>query len=324
MLNESAVREVKSAHPIARDGADVTLCNPPYLPDVTLANGREIIGRGGFLLSAELSHSPDVAFVSQSIELTRMGGTVALILSDSLVSAERYQAFRAAMFASHRVASVVQLPRRSFVGTEAQAYLVVLRKGAGPTRYVEASRFDGTNKIGARTLAADEMMRRWDFAFHSMDNGHRAVVTLADIGATVTRGRLTSSNARISRAFHIAHFPSVPGSAVSVETFGGTDASAGLPTIEKGDIVIARVGRNLHHKVAVVSAGKAPITDCVYRIRVGEMYRDAVLKSLASEAGAMALLGHARGVGALSLSKASLLSIPLLLGAEFDGQEGWR
>lgn len=78
-----------------------------------------------------------------------------------------------------------------------------------------------------------------------------------------------------------------------------------------GDILIARVGRNLEAKVLGVSAGNVVLTDCIYRIRAPEAMRNELLSALSSADGRQWLSSHAYGVAAKHLTKFDLLSFPL-------------
>lgn len=114
--------------------------------------------------------------------------------------------------------------------------------------------------------------------------------------------------------FHTTDFPGDGSAELAFPVHGEGALGAYRGTVaEAGDILIARVDRTLHRKVGIVRAGRAAITDCIYRVRVAEEARDAVLRALRSDQGADALSRAARGVGARVLNKRDLERLPLRL-----------
>ena len=81
----------------------------------------------------------------------------------------------------------------------------------------------------------------------------------------------------------------------------------------RGDILIGRVGRNLHEKVAFLRDGPYAISDCVYRLRPRTHHAASLARYLTSAEGKAALASTASGSGARHLSKAELLKMPICL-----------
>jgi type I restriction enzyme M protein len=86
-----------------------------------------------------------------------------------------------------------------------------------------------------------------------------------------------------------------------------------LVTVEPGDILIARVDRKLHEKVAIVVGGEAALTDCVYRVKLPKESQQLAFRALRSSEGASRLLAISKGVSARLLGKADLLDMPLAI-----------
>jgi type I restriction enzyme M protein len=80
---------------------------------------------------------------------------------------------------------------------------------------------------------------------------------------------------------------------------------------EPGDILMARVDRSLHQKIAIVTKGRAAITDCVYRVRVPVEHQKRVFTALRSTHGEQAILSATKGVSARLLGKGTLLGLRL-------------
>jgi type I restriction enzyme M protein len=88
-----------------------------------------------------------------------------------------------------------------------------------------------------------------------------------------------------------------------------------LPAAQKvaraGDILIARIGRNLQEKVCLLPRGACVISDCVFAVRTAPEHRKMLLAYLLSEDGRAALKAASHGVGAKYLSRSDVLSIVL-------------
>ena len=80
---------------------------------------------------------------------------------------------------------------------------------------------------------------------------------------------------------------------------------------ETGDILMARVDRNLHEKIGIVVSGSAAVTDCIYRIRLQNQNHYKAYEALCSDKGRKNILALTKGVGARIIGKADLLDMPL-------------
>ena len=86
-------------------------------------------------------------------------------------------------------------------------------------------------------------------------------------------------------------------------------ASAGGTVAKSGDIVLARVGRNLSLKVARVSRGSVLISDCIWVLEPFPGQAEALFNNLTSLEGRALLDAAAHGVGARFLTANSLLKL---------------
>ena len=81
---------------------------------------------------------------------------------------------------------------------------------------------------------------------------------------------------------------------------------------ERGDILLARVGRGCIGKVCMIGRGRVPVSDCVYRIRVAKKHRTKIWDAFVSEAGQKWLKANAHGVCAKVISKKDLYKFPIV------------
>lgn len=298
---------------ISAGSIDVVIANPPYKTASWRPDFEPILARVGLdkQAVAMTNVTPDLIFLAQALYLVRPGGRLALIVPDTLISGARMAGVRAALARDHALERVVQLPRRAFRGTDAQAYVLILRAGASVGRIrLERIRRDGSWEVPV-AIPADRAAERLDHAFHDACRmaAMPGAATLRDLGVSVARGRACSTKVRSGDGafFHTSSFPSPAGSAVSLPDIGDDFTDEILATV--GDILLARVDRRLEYKVAHVVHGNAPISDCVFRLRCDPSVAARVLSGLAGSAGLAQLRARARGVGARSLTMDSVLDI---------------
>lgn len=310
---------------------DVGLCNPPYIrPRWRSGFGRilEDAGLSGALLSVH-DAGADLLFIAQNLRLLRQRGKLGLILPDGLITGQKYRGVREALLRQHHVELVVQLPRRAFAKTEAQTYLLVMSKRGGETQEVALSQMNAIGEISPpMSVPADLAKIRLDYAFHALRSTktqHSEMSgpqkTLGSLVNELIRGTTNSNQVRSCSepVFHLGDFPngekigSVP--KVPSKFIQPVSKIAALQTTykiaRKGDILIARIGRNLQEKVCLLPRGACVISDCIFAVRTSVENREALLAYLLSEDGKDALKAASHGVGAKYLSRSDVLDIAL-------------
>jgi len=300
---------------------DAAVCNPPFIIPKWRKGFAKILEEAGFNGCMPVLSDVDAAllFLAQNLRLLSDWATLGIILPDSLISAVKYRRFRKELLQRYKVHKVIRLPRNSFSRTDALAYIVILSK-AGSTTTVPLQKLTKDRRLGPQLLVdVNEAIDRLDFDYHAQHlltiESHGVHVPLSSIVKELKRGSLSTSESREFRgaAFHTSDMVlSRTGKWCDLSHFGKMLGATGLPvSASKGDILVARVGRNLEQKIMGVSAGFPVLTDCVYRIKVPKQYRDRVLDQLSSATGQAWLASRAYGVGAKQLTKKDLLEFPL-------------
>lgn len=297
--------------------AHSALCNPPYIRSGWRSHFGQILEDAG--LSGVFPHikcvPADILFIAQNLRFLRPGGKLGLILPDGIIAGEKCGALRHALTKAHRLERVIELPRRMFHGTEAKAYVVVLTKQGKPADAIALQRLEADGSLtGTLDLAVGEATSRLDYSFHcapaqSLPN-RRGRATLRDLGATVARGSFSSSE-RNACEFPVFHTTDFTGAGVprAFQLSKARAATIDALFAEPGDILVARVGRNLEEKVAVVERGRVALSDCILRIRVAPEMQKYVLNFFNSEAGRLALQTASHGVGARFVTRDALLDM---------------
>lgn len=306
---------------------DVAVCNPPYIRPRWRSEFGKILEDAGLsgALGSLYDAGADLLFLAQNLRLLRRKGKLGLILPDGLVTAERFTGVRQALMRQHMVEQVVQLPRGVFKGTEAQTYLVVLSKMAGETEQVTLRQMGRDGHLSEPVEVPQELAaKRLDYTFHAgakvqRRRGPQRSLTVGAAVTDVVRGTICSSS--ISgfpvSVFHLGDFvrpadehsvrivPKLFALGEREARIAAVDARLALP----GDILLARVGRDLESRLALVVHGPCVISDCIFALRATDEHRERLYRFFESESGRRALATSAHGVAARFLSKANLLEI---------------
>lgn len=307
---------------------DVAVCNPPYIRPRWRSDFGKILEDAGLSGTLTSLHDAgaDLLFLAQNLRLLRQNGKLGLILPDGLVTAEKFSGVRRALLRQHLIEQVVQLPRRVFKGTEAQTYLAVLSKAAGETDQVMLRQMGHDGRLSAAIeVPQDAAEKRLDYIFHARVNpssrasdGH-SQMTVREALTDVVRGTVCSSAIAGFRmpVFHLGDFDSRSGAnvvRVVPKRFTLSDRAARLAAAKAhlalpGDILLARVGRALEDRLALVVHGPCVISDCVFALRATDEHRERLYRFFESDPGRHALASTAHGVAARFLSKTNLLEI---------------
>ncbi|WP_430421924.1 HsdM family class I SAM-dependent methyltransferase [Methylibium petroleiphilum] len=304
---------------------DVAVCNPPYIRPRWRSDFGKILEAAGLsgTLTSVHDAGADLLFLAQNLRLLRQNGKLGLILPDGLVTAEKFGRVRRALLRQHLIEQVVQLPRGVFKGTEAQTYLAVLSKAAGETNQVVLRQMVQDGQLSAAIqVPQDAAEKRLDYTFHvrklpqAASDGHRRM-TVREALTDVVRGTVCSSAiADAGRpVFHLgdfAHRSEEQAVRIVPKRFALSDRAARLADARlalPGDILLARVGRDLEDRLALVVYGPCVISDCVFALRAKDEHRERLYRFLESDPGRHALASTAHGVAARFLSKTNLFEI---------------
>lgn len=306
------------------DKIDAAVCNPPFIKPCWTKALEGILKDAGLSGSLPSSGSADAAllFLAQNLRTVEAGGTLGIILPDSMTSSMRYRSFREQLLERYTVRSVIKLPRNSFRGTDALASILILKlqPPAGNEQIPLYKMTTAGNLSPAAMVTPDHSAERMDYDFHSLrhapaGSGH-AQTTLAHICTDLCRGSIQNAVAK-SKGWSVFHTTSLAAAdfgrwvnlAEPMHTCTDTRAIHAC----RGDILIARVGRNLDNKICGVATGHAILSDCIYRLRVNPRYRQTVLSQLCSAWAHNWFQAHTYGVGARQLTKSDLLQFPINL-----------
>jgi len=296
---------------------DLAVCNPPFFRPAWTRAFADILQRADFADACPnvADATAEILFFAQNLRLIKDGGTVAMIVPDGLATGWRALAFRRELIRQHHLKTVIQLPPHSFADTEAYCFVLILEKGRkNRDDLVKLTRLHDDGSVTEPVYVNGSKAEiRLDYAYHDLTgNAGSGVVTLRDLGAQIQRGSLSTTDRKKvgSFVFHTGDFPAHT-SPIKFTSEPPEVGNKPLVVAESGDILMARVDRELHRKITLVADGRAAITDCVYRIRLPEQHRMAVFEALTSPEGRARIKATTKGVGARLLGKGELLDLPL-------------
>lgn len=303
---------------------DAAVCNPPFTTPIWKSGFDEILEESGFSGCMPVLADADSAllFLSQALRLLGQGSTLGIILPDSLISGAKYRKFRHELLQRYRVDVVVRLPTNSFMHTDALAHIVVIRKGCGGSEQVPLRKLVNGRLLNRTALVdVDRATHRMDYDYHATavvgtwPEDKNNIRTLGDLVQSIKRGSVEASASRKAgiAVFHTTDMlPSMAGRWIALPQKAPHDDGR-QAWARPGDLLVARVGRNLETKVLGVHSGSALLTDCIYRIGMPRNLARQVLAQLSSESGRAWLASRSSGVGAKHLSLADLLTFPVSL-----------
>lgn len=309
---------------LALGSVDGAICNPPYIRTRWKKDFAEILEDAGLsgILPSIRDVGADVLFIAQNLRFLRSSGRLGLIVPDGILAGEKYTKLRKILLNEHRVDRVIELPRRIFKKTDAKAHIVILTKKAPSNQPVIVERMELDGSLSSRLLVPiSTAIRRLDYSYLesqiALESSHSYM--LSDVCEALTRGQLSSADVRRSNTniFHSTDFPPIvdnycPNVPKPFIISKAKSVLLNTAIAQTGDILICRVGRNLEQKICYVPKGFVALSDCVYKLRVGEAYRQEVMDFLCGDSGRNRLKALAHGVGAKYFSKEDLLSFAVV------------
>ncbi|WP_343177597.1 N-6 DNA methylase [Pseudomonas sp. 4810-S13] len=298
---------------------DSAVCNPPYIRPKWRQHFSGILEEAGLqsILPKFGCMPAEVLFIAQNLRFLKVGGKLGLILPDGIISGEKFFKLREALTTTHRIERVIELPRRIFRNTDAKAHIMVLSKNLSPSETIQIQKLESSGKLSKIIELPSEMASsRLDYSYLAMRRATAPTseVKLKDITKVLKRGTLNSVD-RKKLNLNILHTTDFKNDRLSVPRKFITKRSIIEKTnfvfAQSGDILIARVGRNLNQKIWRVKTGSIIITDCVLLLRVDPIYVDRVFDYLVSNTGRENLASIAHGVGASFITMDGLLNMKI-------------
>lgn len=310
--------EVSEKFRIGKGAVDIAICNPPYLKIKNAISYDQLFDDSDLAECKKLNVlTSDIIFLAKNLQLLKKSGELGIIIPDSLITGKDFIPLRNALLKQHNLKAIIQLPEKIFIKTEALTHILLIEKN---TKLDNRKKLFLANKAGQIVdeidVDKDSLVERMDFKYHKWRQKNKLIKgfkVLGDINSEIRRGTLTHSELKASQE-HYIHTTGIVNRKPNQATKNHVVANSKYLLTQKGDILLARVGRGCIGKICMISRGRAPISDCIYRIRIPHRkFRVKVWESLISKEGQDWLKANSHGVCAKVISKRDLLKFPLTL-----------
>jgi type I restriction enzyme M protein len=291
---------------------DVAVCNPPYLKIKKDKKYDNLFKNAQLHNCHKLKYyTSDLIFLAHNLRILKPCGVLGIILPDGLLTGQDFKLFRHDLLTNHTIKSIIQLPDKIFNKTEARTHILIVQKGK-KTNYKEVNLFLSDKNgicIDSQKVNTAHLLNRMDFTYHKWEREESTSnLTLGCINADIKRG---SYSYKLLKDTNCNYFHTTTFQNKNVHSFKNNIYNSDKIVAQKGDILIARVGKRCIGKFSLVRSGRILISDCVYRVRVKKEYLPIVLKALESNKGREWFKVNSHGVCALVISKKDLLNFPL-------------
>ncbi len=176
---------------------DVAVCNPPFIKTEWRESFSEILEQSNLSGAYKFINeaATEALFLAQNLRLVKPGGEVGIIVPDGIVSGKKHLGFRKKLLEKHCLRSVTKLPRSAFLGTDAQAYILIIKEGAGTNGDVLLGEIDDQGHLAETCLVANEKcLERLDYGFHyTIKNKGKSDRTVGELATYIGRGAFSSS-----------------------------------------------------------------------------------------------------------------------------------
>lgn len=293
--------------------------NPPFTeitpPPSACSIVREAFPRTAGKLGAKRA---ELYFLARSLLIAKPSkGSVAIVMPAGFADGDICTQYRRSLMKNYAVRRAIEFPAQTFTATEARAILLVIDTSEAGSTDIEIGRYD-LQKRKQITIYRGQLEpgERLDARFHE---GRLCVPqnapTIADMGVTVVRGRVSRKEAADLKldVVHTSNLRKATSGSLHLPAQKTECISVGMEPIiaQTGDVLLSRTGSRVNWKPVVIQSGSSAITDHVFRIRIPQRARRAVLASLRHPKFSSWLESISKGVCATVLTKRELLSMPL-------------
>lgn len=301
---------------------DVAISNPPYVylsKEKILNHLDKSTELENEILKLNKIPAP-LIFLTKAISNVKKNGKIGIILPNGILTNQIYQSIRNILISSYHVESIIQLEPYVFEKTETHAHILIL-KNIKPLHEYDINFYLLKNKnlINHGIKSNLQMSSRLDFSPISTEE---SVKKLGNFISCISRGRKSSKYIKDNpncKIFHTTDFEN------SEEKYASNhfavEKTISSNYAQKGDILIARVGRNFHKKIKIVQDNFIEISDSVIAIKPKKNHTDFIYNYLTSDDGQNQLKINSQGTGAKYITHSQILNLPIIF--NMDKNDGF-
>lgn len=292
---------------------DVAITNPPYIylsKDKISSSLDKNTQLENEILKLNRIPVP-LIFLTKALNALKINGKIGIILPDGILTNKKYESIRKVLINSYQIDSIIKLEPYVFKKTETHAHILII-KNLKPTKEYSINFYllKNNNLISHKTKSSLSASQRLDF---TENNENKNAVNLGKFIHSISRGNVSSKFIKDNptcKVFHTTDFEKNNSKYISDEF------NVKNPNLhnfaQRGDILIARVGRNFHKKIKIVHKDFVQISDCIIAIRPIKNHTKFIYNYLKSEFGQEQLKVNAQGTGAKYITHSQILNLPLI------------
>lgn len=302
---------------VESDFADIAVCNPPFAFARWRKAFPDILKRVGLPTPEHsISFAADILFLAQNLWMLKSGGELGIIVPAGLINGAKNRRVRDALITRHSITEVVELPANAFSGVEVRSFIIYLKKNRAPGQSIRLLRCDCDGAIDDPIqISTDQGSVRLDYSYYSWESLNRSAAApkvsdkLIVIRGNIGKLEAQSNNWPIVHTTDIGRLCSHRRLHLPKSHFPKALLKSKVTAIE-GDVLLARVGRDLQEKMVYVASGTAVVSDCVFVLRSATLSKSQLWKSLSSKPGREWIRVHSHGACAQFISKSDLERFP--------------
>lgn len=284
----------------------LALGNPPFLSNVVVDEHIKKLLQDSLGLKVYLNQNirSEYIFICQYLSMLEENGLLAIVLPESIVSGSRSKKFREALLMNYVVEKVLEICGHPFDSTEAKTHILFIRKAKPITFFSKIGQLTSCNNIYSLGLVQHTLLiERMDYSY--LTNIKAIEPKLRKLGdfAEVIRGKKTHKDLKLQGTAFI-HTTNINDSNLFTEN--QFDSSAIV--VNKGDLLMCRVGSRIIGKTIKYDGVSTEISDCLYVLKFyDENVQKEFLSYIRSEKGIQHIRSIARGVCSRYITKKDLL-----------------
>ena len=258
---------------------DLLISNPPYASIELDRACKTILKRASLneCMPKNAKKVPsEIIFLAQNLSLLTDQGEIGIILPSGIASGENWKPLRELLFTEYQVSNVSELPRNSFKGTDALAFIFRIRKKSN-----ERKNNTILNSVGGGpeiSVSHDEAIFRCDYSHYTNFVNESNLITVDETKFSFFRGRHSNKHLELTGVKYV-HSTDIKSSPI----IGCVNEQEIIPfttTARAGDILINRVGSRCVGRSAIVKSGYVGVSDCIIGVRPNTFQDGEKIKEL--------------------------------------------
>lgn len=287
---------------------DLAICNPPFLRMQKRIHFDTLFEKANLIECKQIKQlTTELLFLTLNLIYIKSGGCCAIILPDGPLTRVDYKPFRSALLKNYRVSKIVELPEKSFRGTEARTHILIIHKQVPTNCCTELSLMGKDGSIAdTLLLQQNELVHRMDYTYNkwrditNLDSSHQI------LPICIKRGSYMYKELRESNYIYLHSTSYSDGDLLRLEKWDHSHLSNKVIAVA-GDIIMCRVGKRCVGKIGYIESGAAILSDCLYKISAPKAISKKIFKLLCNKQSKEWVQISSHGVCSKVISKTDLL-----------------